>query len=280
MIHTQKYFKQITIVYCLLSIVYFASAQDESSPLLQQKEKQSEIKKIKTCTGTSCSYGKNGVAEKHGYRSSLESYDANGNLVESILYSPEEKISETTRSKYNIVGKLIEEEKIFPEEAPQKHTYVYDKQGRLDYGKVYMDTAIVHTCTYKYVNDRLSEMIVEHHIQFEKDVPAQEVIIYKYDDKGNKIREEDYEIQLSAEKLGTDNVNAKGNYKIKKLISSTDFMYDANSRVTQSIQYADKNCTGKTQFHYDADGNITEEIYYEGCAEKPEYIIKYDYTYY
>ena len=60
-----------------------------------------------------------------------------------------------------------------------------------------MDTAVVHTCTYKYENKRLFEIITEHHILIEKDAPPLEAIIYKYDAKGGKIKEEDYEIELS-----------------------------------------------------------------------------------
>lgn len=254
-------------------------SQEESSPILEQKEKQSELKKIKSCEGIFYSYEKNGMLSKEGREYSFETYNKSGDLIETILYSPEEKISEITQSSYDSTGKLLEEEKIIPNQRTQKHVYYY-KNGLLDYGNVHIDSETVHTCTYYYDNNRLSEIIVEHHIAIEKDVPAQEIIVCKYDDKGNKIREDNYEINLSSERMGSDGNSEKPMYKVIKLISSTSFIYDNNSRIIQSSQFEEKTCVGKTEFKYDAKGNMTEEIYYKDCADKPEYVIKYEYIYY
>ena len=263
----------------LLAIGDFVFAQEESSPILEQKEKQSELKKIKSCEGISYSYDKNGTLSKEGHESSFETYNKLGDLIETILYSSEEKISEFTQSKYDSTGKLLDEEKIIPNQPTQKHIYYY-KNGLLDYGNVHIDTETVHTCTYYYDNNRLSEIIIEHHIALEKDVPAQEIIVCKYDDKGNKIREDNYEIKLSSERIGSDGNDEKPMYKVIKLISSTSFVYDNNSRIIQSSQFEEKTCVGKTEFKYDEKGNMTEEIYYKDCTDKPEYAIKYEYGYY
>ena len=280
MIFSKKKFLLLAISCWLLTIGNLVSAQEESSPILEQKEKQSEIKKIKNCEGISYFCEKNGSVSKEGHESSFESYNKFGDLIETILYSPDEKISEITQCEYDSAGKLMEEEKIIPNVPTQTHIYYYAQNEVLDFGNVFMDSEIVHTCTYYYDNNQLSEIIIEHHIAIEKDVPAQEIILYKYDDKGNTIKEEDYEINLSSERTGSDSNDEKPIYKVIKLISKTDFVYDNNSRIIQSSQYDAKTCVSKTEFKYDAKGNMTEEIYYKDCAEKPEYVIKYEYSYY
>ncbi|MFI5163988.1 MAG: hypothetical protein ACHQHP_01945 [Bacteroidia bacterium] len=279
MLLSKKQFRLFAIGYWLLATGNFASAQDESSPILQQKEKQSEIKKTKSCTGTYYSYEKNGIVSKEGHKSCVESYNKLGDLTRSVLYSPDEKISETTQCHYDSTGKLMEEEKIIPNLPTQKHTYHY-KNGMLNYGEVWMDTEIVHTCYYVYEHKRLAEIITKHHILLEKGIPVQEAIVYKYDDKGNKFEEKDYEIELSSEKTGNDNDDEKPKYKVIKLISKTDFVYDKNSLIVQSKQYEGANCISKSEFKYDVTGNMTEEIHYNGCSENPDYIVKYEYSYY
>ena len=191
MIFSKKKFLLLAISCWLLTIGNLVSAQEESSPILEQKEKQSEIKKIKNCEGISYFCEKNGSVSKEGHESSFESYNKFGDLIETILYSPDEKISEITQCEYDSAGKLMEEEKIIPNVPTQTHIYYYAQNEVLDFGNVFMDSEIVHTCTYYYDNNQLSEIIIEHHIAIEKDVPAQEIILYKYDDKGNTIKEED-----------------------------------------------------------------------------------------
>src|ERR1017187_10497260 len=116
---------KVLVLFLPLGLGQHVFAQEESSPILEQKEKQSELKKIKSCEGISYSYDKNGTLSKEGHESSFETYNKLGDLIETILYSSEEKISEITQSKYDSTGKLLDEEKIIPNQPTQKHIYYY-----------------------------------------------------------------------------------------------------------------------------------------------------------
>ncbi|MBI3500417.1 MAG: hypothetical protein HY063_01370 [Bacteroidetes bacterium] len=258
----------------------FSLAQEESSPLLKEKEKESGKKKIKTSTGVfySC---KNGAPAPTGVKYSMETFNGVGNLLQSFFYSADGELLEAEQYHYDTAQKLVAEKKQLLNLSVQKHLYHYGANGNLEYGEVYMDTELVHTCSYLYdKKNRLSEIITEHHILIEKNIPVQEAIVYAYDESGNKIKESDYEIELSSEKFSKGGDVEKAKYTIKKLISLTDYLYDKNSFITQLILHDEKGCIAKTEFRYDADGKITEEIHYAGCAAKPDYLVKYSYEYY
>lgn len=152
----------------------------------------------------------------------------------------------------------------------QKHIFHYKKNGQMDYGQVYMDTMLVHTCTYMYdANNQLSEVITQHHIAIEKNVPLQEALFYQYDGKGNVIKESDFEVELNGTEI-----------KNKKLISNTEYLHNADLQLIQTIESNDKDCLEKIEFRYKADGTITEELHYLHCGKKPDYALKYSYEYY
>jgi hypothetical protein len=237
---------------------------------LKEKEKESGKKKIKTCTGIHFAFDQNGADEKEGKKYSVETFNHSGNIIQSMYFSLNGGLIEASKFHYDTAQKLVLERKQIPNSSPQKHTFHYNKNGRMDFGKVYMDTTLIHTCSYEYDNkNNLIKIITHHHVSLEKNVPAEEAIEYSYDEKGNMVKETDMEVELNGSEL-----------KQKKIISTTQYIYDNNSLIAQSLQYDGKDCKAKTEFHYDADGKLTEEIFYPACEKKPEYKIKYEYQYY
>ena len=264
------YSKCLSVFIFLLACFQFSFAQEESSPLLKEKEKESGKKKIKTCTETYFVYGQNGVLAQKGIKLSVETFNQAGNIIQSFLYASNGDVTEGSQYHYDAAQKLMVEKKQAANLLVQKHVYHYNTNGKLDYGEVYVDTSLVHTCFYFYdSNNRLMKILTRHRIAFEKNVPAEEAVIYQYDEKGNVIKESDYEAELS----GMD-------IKNKRIISSIEYAYDKDSFVIGQIQKGEKDCLNKTEFKYDGGGKITAEVHYAGCSTKPDHAVKYFYEYY
>lgn len=62
----------------------------------------------------------------------VNTYDANGNLIETVSYSPEGMLSDKTTYKYNNDNQLTQKTRFQGEEFVYKENYIYDTSGNLE----------------------------------------------------------------------------------------------------------------------------------------------------
>ncbi len=261
--------KQVFFLSCLFSF-HCVLSQDESSPLLKEREKESQLKKIKTCTGDYFGYDTNGILLSQGARYFFETYDHRGNITGSVNYLLNGDVAEKNQFKYDSAGRVVMEQKIVSGIPAQKHIYHYAQNGNRESGEVYMDTSLVHTCYYMYDSkNRISQIIIRHKISVEKNVPEEEGITYVYDEKGNVVKEFDDELEPDGKRL-----------RVRRNIYTTEYFYNKDFLIIQMIRYEGKNCIGKTEFHYNPGKEITEEVNFNSCSGNPNHVIKYSYEQY
>ena len=173
--------------------------------------------------------------------SSEYTFDASGQLIESIIYNYDGSLYAKYRARYDDKGNKLEEAYFNPKgELADQMIFTYDPNGRL-IEKVVEKASATPKGKFVYTYDergRITEKVY-------KDIndTAMYKMTYAYDGLQNKIEETAY--------------SPKGT-----LINKTTHKYDSQMRLAERESYFIRSSEQwKTSFTYDANGNVAEETF-------------------
>lgn len=181
----------------------------------------------------------NGTPVKNGVKTSLETFDKRGNLIEDIVFSEKGETSSEFTNSYNDDGILL------------KSIGMVNHKPRYNFW------------TYHY-NDSTGTLTKSH----AKSNLYKEKWVYKFDKEGNKTEEEYYDADgylLSRKAFKYDEKNRLLE-KIEfdaydNLFEKVVYLYDAKgNNTTQNIYNADSEILKQYTLIYDDNGNLTTRI--------------------
>jgi len=233
-------------------------------------------------------------------------YDSSMNIISYSFTRPVNNLSnQKFIYKYDLNGNMVEKNDFFisGDEIRNKHIYKYDANGNMiNHSSYYNSGELNYKIIYKYDSygnsiewikynrsgKRVSKTISKYgskanrialEIKFSEFLNTKDFkFIYKYDSKGNKIKESFYqrfpnEVDWFLNKYTTYKYNSNG-----KMFEKTLFTGGANPSYIEGkegLLFAENIIQWKDVFKYDSKGNIIEKVKYEGEALIPSIFIEY-----
>lgn len=188
---------------------------------------------------------------KHQYKSLLQEFDENGNSIMEVTYTPEGRVENAVKYKYDRKNRLIEEVHYYEEELGEMIRYILDEKGR---------SREVET-TYADGSKSVKKVIREGNTvtfkTFDEDGDPEEEDRIKYDEKGRVVEE----IKLDDE--GKEVYRSEYQYNESgKLISKTEYESNDGSYLKTVVEYDDRdNMIGEIQTT--DRGNLVRRLAYE-----------------
>jgi len=219
----------------------------------QQKktDKPNPMKGVKTQTELLYYYEeKFGESKENLFTKSVNKYDSDGNMVESLRYGYYNS-SDFYESIFSYLPKFIDDYY----NLNYKWIYKYDSNGNMVEESRYTIKGGLITKTVPKYDANGKE--VERSI-YDSDglLDKKYVYTYKYDSNGNKVE--------------------KSNYEKGSLMVETFYKYDSDGNM---VEESKRDLKGKFEWKYDSNGNMVEELYNKTDGQsspKVIFINKYD----
>ena len=210
-------------------------------------------------------------------------YDLNGNMVEKNDFFKSGGLKNKNIYKYDANGNMINHSSYYNSgELNYKTIYKYDSYGNSIEWIQYNGSGKRLSKTISKYGSKANRIALE--IKFSELLNRKDFkFIYKYDSKGNKIKEYFYqrfpnEVDWVLNKYTTYKYNSNGKIFEKTLFTGGSVPSYVEGK--EGLLFAENIIQWKDVFKYDSKGNIIEKVRYEGEALIPsifrEYIIVYN----
>jgi hypothetical protein len=189
-------------------------------------------------------------------------YDGKGNLIEKTEYNSDGSIRNSETNVYDTNGNVLEHTEGKNTNTGFKYTYKRDSKGKViaEYSS-YGNSKVQHLCS-TYKNDSNGNRIEEN--DFDLDNKLCNRVTFKYDDKGNKIEENRFNPDGTPDFKITTSYDDKGNIIEESKTNSGGYVY---------YKYIYK-------YEYDSNGNWVKRTDYVSELNIPKIIIEREIAYY
>jgi hypothetical protein len=204
------------------------------------------MKSIKTISVNSAFVDQDGNTE-HDFLSSLNQFDAKGNVVEEVSYSEANVIESKSSFIYDNEGHLLEETTwLDEEEISDKKKYTYNEEGKIRWIEIEYSDGSKSTHSIEYSDKLIKLTITDENGEFDGSETR------KFDENGNIIELTKIDSDGETEQKFISEYDEKQN-----LISNIEFDRDGDIRVKRHYEYDEKN-----RRIIDTGYNLSDEINY------------------